>query len=131
MGATAPRAEAAMAVSARPRIALAPVFGWRLPSVGKLVVAILALLLAFLILSPILALLYGALLNAPPGTAGTLSFNAFGEAFSDKDAWTSALTSLLLALARMAVVIPITLFLAWSITRTNMPVRRLMEALIV
>ena len=31
----------------------------------------------------------------------------------------------------MCVVIPITLFLAWAITRTNMPLRRVMEALIV
>jgi iron(III) transport system permease protein len=91
----------------------------------------LALVLAFLIVSPLLALLYGALLNAAPGTPGTLSFNAFTEAWSDKDAWTSAWTSLWLALARMVIVIPITLFLAWAITRTNMPLRRVMEALIV
>jgi iron(III) transport system permease protein len=121
-----------MAVSARRRIALAPAWSSRLPSLGMVVVGILALLLAYLILSPILALLYGALLDAAPGTPGaTLSFNAFVEAWSDKDAWTSSLNSLFLALARMAVVIPITLFLAWSITRTNMPLRRLMEVLIV
>jgi iron(III) transport system permease protein len=119
-----------VAVSAR-RVGLAPGFGWRAPSAGVLAVGVLALVLAFLILSPVLALVYGALLNAPPGTAGTLSFSAFAEAWSDKDAWTSALTSLVLALARMCVVIPITLFLAWSITRTNMPMRRVMEALIV
>ncbi len=120
-----------MAVSARRRLALAPALTWRAPSLGAVFVAVVVLLVAFLIVSPILALLYGALLNAPPGTAGTLSFNAFAEAWSDKDAWTSALTSLALALARMAAVIPITLFLAWAITRTNMPLRRLMEALIV
>jgi iron(III) transport system permease protein len=96
-----------------------------------LLVGLMALALAFLILSPILALLYGALLNAPPGSAGTLSFNAFAEAWSDKDAWASAWTSLWLALARMLVVIPITLFLAWAITRTNMPLRRVLEGLIV
>ena len=62
---------------------------------------------------------------------GTLSFNAFAEAWSDKDAWTSAWTSLWLALARMFVVIPITLFLAWAITRTNMPLRRVLEGLII
>lgn len=102
-----------------------------MPPVSAVAVGVAALVLAFLILSPVLALLYGALLNASPGTAGTLSFNAFTEAWSDKDAWTSALTSLWLALARMLVVIPITLFLAWAITRTNMPLRRLMEGLIV
>src|SRR5690349_18780287 len=110
-----------MAVGARREVlrGFAPV--WRLPSAGVLAVGGFALILAFLILSPVVALLYGALLNAPPGTAGTLSLDAFQQAWSDKDAWTSALTSLGLAVARMLVVIPITLFLAWAITRTNMP----------
>src|SRR3979409_1159186 len=45
--------------------------------------------------------------------------------------WASVLPSLWLALARMFVVIPITLFLAWAITRTNMPLRRVLEGLIV
>jgi ABC-type spermidine/putrescine transport system permease subunit II len=110
-----------MAVSARPRLATMPALTWRWPSLGAAIVAVIALLLAILIVSPILALLYGALLNAPPGTAATVSLDAFAEAWSDKDAWSSALTSLLLALARMAVVMPITLFLGWAITRTNMP----------
>jgi iron(III) transport system permease protein len=121
-----------MAIGARRAAALdVPPARWHLPRLGTTLVGLAALLLAFLILSPILALLYGALLNAPPGTPGTLSFNAFTEAWSDKDAWVSAWTSLWLALARMLVVIPITLFLAWAITRTNMPLRRVMEGLIV
>ena len=123
-----------MAVGTQPRrVELStPALGWRVPRAGSVGVALIALVLAFLILSPLLALLYGALLNAPPGTqGGTLTFNAFTDAWSDKDAWSSALTSLWLALARMIVVIPITLFLAWAVTRTNMPFRRLMEGLIV
>jgi iron(III) transport system permease protein len=121
-----------VAVGARGSLTLrAPGVRFRVPSPGMVLVGLLALVLAFLILSPVLALLYGALLNAPPGTAGTLSFSAFAEAWSDKDAWTSAWTSLWLALARMAVVIPITLFLAWAITRTNMPLRRVLEGLII
>jgi iron(III) transport system permease protein len=120
-----------VAVGARPLAAGTVPVRLRVPSLGVIAVGLLALLLAFLILAPVLALLYGALLNAPPGAAGTLSFNAFAEAWSDKDAWSAAWTSLTLALARMVVVIPITLFLAWAITRTNMPLRRLMEGLIV
>lgn len=120
-----------MAVGARRDVLRESARAWRVPSAGLVGVSALALLLAFLILSPLVALLYGALLNAPPGTPGSLSLNAFREAWSDKDAWTSALTSLGLAVARMLVVIPITLFLAWAITRTNMPLNRLMEGLIV
>jgi iron(III) transport system permease protein len=120
-----------MALSARRLVLSGAALPWRLPSAGMFAVTALALVLAFLILSPVVALFYGALLNAPPGTAGALSLDAFQQAWSDKDAWSSALTSLGLALARMAVVIPITLSLAWAITRTNMPLARLMEALIV
>ena len=120
-----------MALGARREVLRGAALPWRLPTPGILGVVAVALVLAFLILSPVVALFYGALLNAPPGTPGALSFDAFKEAWSDKDAWSSALTSLGLALARMAVVIPITLTLAWAITRTNMPLARLMEALIV
>ena len=60
-----------------------------------------------LVVSPLLALLYGAFLNASPGEPGTLSANAFVEAWSDPAAWSSALTSLGLAIARMLVVMPI------------------------
>src|ERR1051326_5140934 len=120
-----------MALSARRLVLSGAALPWRLPSAGMFAVTALALVLAFLILSPVVALFYGALLNAPPGTSGALSLNAFQEAWSDKDAWSSALTSLWLALARMAVVIPITLCIAWAITRTNLPLARLMYALIV
>ena len=87
--------------------------------------------LALLVLSPLVALLYGAFMNAAPGEKGAFSLDAFVEAWSDPAAWTAAATSLGLAVARLAVVMPITVFLAWALTRTNMPLRRLMEGLIV
>ena len=31
----------------------------------------------------------------------------------------------------MALVVPITVFLAWAITRTNMPLRRLLEGILI
>ncbi len=105
----------------------------RWPTMGRATLAIVGfgLVLGFLVMSPLLALLYGALLNASPGEAGTLSFDAFAEAWTDPAAWTAAWTSLGLAVARMAVVMPITVFLAWAITRTNMPLRSLMEGIVV
>lgn len=122
-----------MAVTTRDDRTLTPTLPWRRidVSAGTLAGLGLALLLAFLILSPILALLYGAFMNAAPGVAGHLSVDAFTEAWSDRDAWTSALNSLGLALVRMLVVVPITLFLAWALTRTDIPFRRTLEALLV
>src|SRR5919204_738495 len=107
-----------MAVGARRTVAAgAPGLGWPGVEAGTLLVGAFALVLGLLVLSPLAALLVGALLNAPPGTPGTLGLAAFAEAWSDPLAWSAAATSLGLALGRMAVVIPITLFLAWALTR--------------
>jgi iron(III) transport system permease protein len=90
-----------------------------------------AVVLAILVGSPVLALLYGAFTNAAPGQPGSLSLSAFAEAWSDSASWTAAATSLGLAVLRLLVVLPVTVFLAWALTRTNMPLRRVMEGLIV
>jgi iron(III) transport system permease protein len=87
--------------------------------------------LAFLVVAPVAALLYGALFDAAPGRPGSLSLKNFAEAWSDQAAWVAAWTSVWLATARLAVVIPITIFLTWAITRTNMPLRGLIEGVIV
>ena len=120
-----------MAVEARQEIAAAPAPRWRRPERGTVAVVAFATVLGLLVVSPLAALLYGALMNAAPGTPGTLSLTAFVEAWSDPAAWQAAGTSLWLAVVRMSVVIPIAVFLAWAITRTNMPFRRVMEGLIV
>lgn len=90
-----------------------------------------ALAVGFLVISPVAALLYGAFFNAAPGQAGALSLDAFKEAWSDPAAWVAAGTSVWLAVARLAVVIPITIFLAWAITRTNIPFRGALEGTII
>jgi iron(III) transport system permease protein len=104
---------------------------WKRPSGGTWLIIAFGVVLAVLVLSPLLALGYGALLNAPPGTPGTLSLDAFSAAWTDPAAWSAIGTSLGLAVARMVVVMPIAVFLAWATTRTNMPLRRVMEGLIV
>lgn len=103
---------------------------WR-PTTSHLVVAFFGVVLAIPVLSPLVALLYGAFMNAAPGETGALSLDAFTQAWTDPAAWTAAGTSLGLAIARMIVVMPITVFLAWALTRTNIPLRGLMEGLVI
>jgi iron(III) transport system permease protein len=121
-----------VAVRAWPRasVGAATGRGWGLDR-GALIVGAFAVVLGVLVLSPLAALLYGALMNAAPGTPGRLSLDAFAEAWTDPAAWQAAWTSVWLALVRMALVIPVAVFLAWATTRTNMPLRRVMEGLIV
>jgi iron(III) transport system permease protein len=89
------------------------------------------LVLAVPVVSPLVALLYGAFMNAAPGETGAFSFDAFTQAWTDSAAWSAAATSLSLAIARMIVVMPITIFLSWALTRTNMPLRGLMEGVVI
>src|SRR5579864_3907565 len=103
---------------------------WR-PSTSHLLVALFGVVLAIPVLSPLVALLYGAFMNAAPGETGALSLDAFTQAWTDPAAWTAAFTSLGLAIARMIVVMPITIFLAWALTRTNIPLRGVMEGLVI
>jgi len=101
------------------------------PTLGPSLILIFGVGLALLVASPLVALLFGAFLDARPGQAGSLSLAAFSEAWSDPAAWKAAATSVWLGLARLSLVVPITIFLAWAISRTNMPLRRVCESILV
>ncbi len=119
-----------MAASTASALLAVPAPGQRLPRLSGPVV-VLIVVLGFLVLSPLVALLYAAFLNAPPGVASQPSLTAFTTAWSDPAAWSAAWTSLWLAAVRMTVVIPIAVFLTWAITRTNMPMKELLEGVLI
>jgi iron(III) transport system permease protein len=95
------------------------------------VVVLFGVVLALPVVSPVVALLYGAFMNAAPGQTGAFTLDAFTRAWTDPAAWSAAATSLALAVARMVVVMPLSVFLAWALTRTNVPLRGLMEGLVI
>ncbi len=110
---------------------VAPARRWHFSGAQWLVI-LFGLVLSVLVLSPPVAMLYGAFLNASPGQVGTgFTLDAFTQAWTDPAAWDAALTSLGLAVARIVVVMPITVVLAWALTRTNIPLRGVLEALVI
>ena len=120
-----------MATTTASGLRIAPARAWRITGAPWLVI-IFGVVLGVVVLSPPIAMLYGAFLNASPGTVGSgFTLDAFVQAWTDPAAWAAASTSLGLAIARMVVVMPITILLAWALTRTNIPLRRIMEALVI
>src|SRR5690242_3334141 len=98
---------------------VAPHGRWQIIGAPWLLI-VFGVVLGVLVLSPPVAMLYGAFLNASPGTVGSgFTLDAFIQAWTDPAAWAAASTSLGLAIARMVVVMPITIVLAWALTRTN------------
>lgn len=121
-----------MAVSASTRDAPAATLpmtrGTRLASWGLLLVV------CALVLTPLGALLYGAIRSHPPGSRrATFTFanieSVFGGLFTGGWTQSATLHSLALAIPVMFIACAIGVLLAWSITRTDLPGRRAFECL--
>lgn len=111
-----------------------PLPGWvsrRFRSVGmsQFLIAVLTLSAGFLILYPIVMLLIGSV--APPGSNGTVSLDGYRQALSDPGAQSAAFTTIWLSLVRAVLATALAVFLAWALTRTDMPGRRLFHGLLL
>ena len=86
-----------------------------------------ALTVAFLVLLPILFLLYGSLGTAPPGQASALTLRWFQQAFSSPRLLDAARLTLLLAVGATVLATVLGVVLAWLVARTDVPARRLLH----
>ncbi len=93
----------------------------RLPS---LLVLGLVIVVGFLVLYPLFMLLLGSF--APPRgvTDVTFSLDGYATALGDVDAQKAIFTTLWLSLVRAVLAVGLALFLAWAISRTNLPGKR-------
>lgn len=85
-----------------------------------IVITLLALLLGFLTLYPLLMLLYGSFYTAPPGEVGTFSLRGYREMLTGENfhvLWNTAVISFTKTVLSLAVA----LALAWIIARTDVP----------
>lgn len=100
-------------------------------NIGTVLCTLLLLLVGFLVLYPLLMLVYGSFMGgARPGEAGTFSLQGYVEAYGDADTWAVLWTTIWLALVRSFLSVAMGVFLAWVVTRTNTPWRRTFEVLI-
>jgi iron(III) transport system permease protein len=99
----------------------------RLPHV---LVAVFVITIGLLVCYPLAMLLLGSF--APPrGSAAVFSLDGYRTALFDADARKAIVTTVWLALVRAALALGLAIYLAWAITRTNLPGRRWFHNLLV
>lgn len=109
--------------------------GNRLPGglrTSQVLVALFVAVIGFLVLYPLVMLLLGSF--APPrgAPAGILfSLDGYLTALTDTSARSAIVTTLWLSLVRAALAVLVALFLAWALTRTNVPGRRVFHYLML
>lgn len=92
----------------------------RLPTVslGQALVIVLAAVVGFLVLWPLAMLVVGSF---TPAGDGTLSIEGYRTALGDVEAREAIWTTLWMSLVRAVLAVAVALFVAWAITRTNVP----------
>jgi iron(III) transport system permease protein len=97
------------------------------PGTGRLFVILLLLIVSFQVLYPLVMLLYGSLRDVPPGQPGHFSLKGYIKVYSDPETYVLLFRTFWLAVVRTVLTVGTALFLAWAVTRTNIPFRRFLE----
>jgi iron(III) transport system permease protein len=104
---------------------------WGLTSAQLLVAAFVAVI-AFLVLYPLVMLLLGSFAPARGAPTGSVfSLDGYTTALADTSARTAIVTTLWLSAVRATLSVLVAVFLAWAITRTNVPGRRVFHYLML
>ena len=93
--------------------------------------SLVTLVVGFLVLYPLAMLLYGSLWTGRPGAPGVFSLQNYVDAYTDPDTLRLLLTTVLLMGAKTVLATVMALTLAFIVTRTDTPLRGLLEVLIV
>ena len=83
---------------------------------------------AILILAPAAMLLISSLRDAPPGAAGTWTLGNYLTVLGSHRVWSVALTTLWIALTSTAISLSTGIFMAWLVTRTDVPGRQVLAS---
>jgi iron(III) transport system permease protein len=97
---------------------------------GFVVMTLLALLVAFLVLFPLGMLLFGSVWTARPGFPGTFTLRNYIEAYTSVDTLRILVATVVLIGSKTLVAVGFATALAWVITRTDTPMRGLLEVLV-
>ncbi len=80
---------------------------------------------------PLIMLVVGAMRTGQPGTPGSWSLRAFPEAYGSGDTWETFKNSVIFAGAVQIIGITLAFVLAWLVTRTNTPLRKIVTFMMV
>jgi iron(III) transport system permease protein len=106
--------------------------GARRAGLSQLLVVLFVAAIGFLVLYPLVMLLLGSF--APPrGAPADVQFSLEGyqTALADTAARSAIVTTIWLSLVRASLAVLVAVFLAWAITRTNVPGRRVFHYLML
>jgi iron(III) transport system permease protein len=92
--------------------------------------SLVTLLVAFLVLFPLGMLLYGSFWTGRPGFPGAFTLDNYLKAYTSLETYQVLLTTVLLVGAKTLVAVAFATALAWIVTRTDTPLRGLLEVLI-
>ena len=92
---------------------------------------LLAMVVIFLTLIPLLMILYGTVTNGPPGTAASFTFNNYITAYGRIDLLRSAFNSVAFAICSGLISLIIGGYLAWVTERTNAPFKPIIYLLVL
>ncbi|MCC7045984.1 MAG: iron ABC transporter permease [Alphaproteobacteria bacterium] len=82
---------------------------------------------AYLVVPPVLILIYGSVTDTPPGAAPHFTWDTLAYAYSTPAHYRSLVNSLLYAAMTASIVLVIASFLAWLVERTNSSIRRMTD----
>jgi len=94
---------------------------------GTICIAVLFVVVAFLVLTPLLLLLVGSFQLARPGEAPVYGFAGWRRAFSDPSILQALWNTVSLAVVRQSIALVIGVLLAWLIARTDLPWKKGLE----
>jgi len=106
----------------------------RLPfdlTLGGVLVIALTVFVGFLVLYPLAFLVAASFQPAANVADQSLSLEGYRRALTDTQARTAIVTTLWLSAVRAVLAVVVALFLAWAITRTNVPGRRVFHGLML
>ncbi len=95
---------------------------------GLIVLCVVALVL---FVWPVVMLLVGAFRTAPPGLGGHWTTHGFISAITSGSVWHAFANSLLLSGSTVLISTSLAVYLAWTVTRTRTPLRRLVTPIMV
>ena len=87
------------------------------------------ILVFFLVIYPLVMLLYGAMRSVIPGAEGAIHFQNFVEAFTDMAVLNALKNTFLISLATVVASFLIAVPIVWMVSRTNMPGAKILETL--
>ncbi len=94
---------------------------------GLIPIALLLGTLVFLVLYPVVLILFNSFNVSPLGSPPQLGLNEWREAFANPGIFQSIVNTFKVAFTRQAISFPLAIFLAWLLARTDIPLRGWLE----